>query len=144
MTEHVQHLMAATDAETLVDQILCARKLRTAAFGPGLFSDPAWDIVLTLYRGQLRGEPVFTAQLADSASVAPGTIERWVDVLARQGLVEVQPAVSEVEGPVVALSAQGSSAMRRWLAQWLNCPCVPESDTRLSSLLQRILDDASK
>jgi hypothetical protein len=144
MTEHVQHLLAATDAEGLIDQILCARRLRTAAFGPGLFSDPAWDIVLTLYRGQLRGETVFTAQLADSASVAPGTIARWVDVLARQGLVEVQPAVSEVEDPVVALSALGSSAMRRWLAQWLNCQCIPESDTRVTTLLQRLLNDTAE
>lgn len=143
MTEHVQHLMAATDAENLVDQILCARRLRTAAFGPGLFFDPAWDIVLTLYRGQLRGEGVLSAELAESASVTLGTIARWVEVLARQGLVEVQPAVSEVEGPVV-LSAQGSSAMRRWLAQWLNCPCLPETETSVTSLLQRILNDTAR
>ena len=143
MTEHVQHLMAATDAETLVDQILCARKLRTAAFGPGLFSDPAWDIVLTLYRGQLRGEGVLSSELADSASVTLSTIARWVEVLARQGLVEVQPAVSEVKGPIVELSAQGSAAMRRWLAQWLNCQCPPETETRVTSLLQRILNDTA-
>ncbi len=143
MTEHVQNPMAATDAKTLVDQILCARRLRTAAFGPGLFSDPAWDIVLTLYRGQLRGEGVRSTELADSASVTLSTIARWVEVLARQRLVEVQPAVSDVEGPIVELSAKGSSAMRRWLAQWLNCECIPESETRVTSLLQRILNDTA-
>ena len=138
MTEHVQHLMAATDADNLVDQILCARRSRTAVFGPGLFFDPAWDIVLTLYRGQLRGEGVLSSELADSASVTLSTIARWVEELARQGLVEVQPAVSEVKGPIVELSAQGSAAMRRWLAQWLNCQCPPETETRVTSLLQRI------
>ena len=143
MTEHVQHLMAATDAENLIDQMLCARRLRTAAFGPGLFSDPAWDIVLTLYRGQLRGERVLSAELAESATVTLGTIARWVEVLARQGLVEVQPAVSEVKGPIVELSAQGSAAMRRWLAQWLNCQCLPETETGVTSLLQRILNDTA-
>ena len=143
MTEHVQHLMAATDADNLVDQILCARRSRTAVFGPGLFFDPAWDIVLTLYRGQLRGEGVLSSELADSASVTLSTIARWVEVLARQGLVEVQPAVSEVKGPIVELSAQGSAAMRRWLAQWLNCQCPPETETRVTSLLQRILNDTA-
>lgn len=141
MTEHVQHLMAATDAENLIDQILCARGLRTAAFGPGLFLDPAWDIVLTLYRGELRGESVSTAELAKTASVAPGTIARWIDVLAREGLVNSR--VSEVDDPVVELSAKGSSAMRRWLAQWLNCQCLPETETRVTSLLQRILNDTA-
>jgi hypothetical protein len=49
--------------------------------------------------------------------------------------------VSEADDPVVELSAKGSSAMRRWLAQWLNCECIPESETRVTSLLQRILND---
>lgn len=141
MTEQVQHLMAATEAENLIDQILCTRGLRTAVFGPGLFSDPAWDIVLTLFRGELRGEPVSTAQLAESASVAPGTIARWIDVLAREGLVNSR--VSEVDDPVVELSAKGSSAMRRWLAQRLNCQCAPETETGVTNLLQRILKDTA-
>ena len=144
MTEHVQNLMAATDAENLVDQILCARRLRTTVFGSGLFSDPAWDIVLTLYLGQLRAETVTAERLAESACVTPGTIARWVDALARENLVEMTPRGGKEDGPAVELTAKGSTAMRRWFAQWLNCPCVPETETRVTSLLQRILHDPAR
>lgn len=139
MAEHVQHLMAATDAESLIEQILCARKLRSSIFGKGLFADPPWDIVLTLYLGQLRKQTVSVAQLAEEASISANAVARWLAVLDQQGLIERTPRLCEKENVQVELSAKGSLAMRRWFAQWLNSPCASVADSQVTSLLGRIL-----
>ena len=75
MAEHVQRLMAATDAESLVDQILCARQLRSSIFGQGLFADPPWDIVLILYLAQLRNETDLKALSDDLVGVVRETMQ---------------------------------------------------------------------
>jgi DNA-binding MarR family transcriptional regulator len=140
MTEHVQRLMAKTDAESLVEQILCARQFRSSIFGQNLFGDPAWDIVLVLYLGQLRNEMVPVARLAEAASVSANGVERWLAALDQQGLIErTTRSASDNEDVQVALSQKGSSAMRRWLAQWLNCPCEWAAESQVTSLLGRIL-----
>jgi hypothetical protein len=143
MAEHVQHLMAKTDAESLVEQILCARQFRSSIFGKGLFADPAWDIVLTLYLGQLRNESVPIARLAKAASVSASGVDRWLAVLDQQGLIERTRTISDNEEFQVGLSQKGSSAMRRWLAQWLNCPCEWATNSEVTSLLGRILSNGA-
>jgi hypothetical protein len=139
MAEHVQHLMAATDAEALVEQILCARQLRSSIFGEGLFADPPWDIILILYRGQLRKETVSVACLAEAASVSANAVERWLAVLDRQGLIERRARLCENDQVQIGLSPKGSLAMRRWFAQWLNAPCASTAESEVTSLLGRIL-----
>ena len=139
MAEHVQRLMAATDAESLVDQILCARQLRSSIFGQGLFADPPWDIVLILYLAQLRNETVPLARLAEAASISANAVDRWLAVLDQQGLIERTRSVSDDREPQVELSQKGSSAMRRWFAQWLNCRCASPAESEVTSLLGRIL-----
>lgn len=139
MAEHVQRLMAATDAESLVDQILCARQLRSSIFGQGLFADPPWDIVLILYLAQLRNETVPLARLAEAASISANAVDRWLAVLDQQGLIKRTRSVSDDREPQVELSQKGSSAMRRWFAQWLNCRCASPAESEVTSLLGRIL-----
>jgi DNA-binding MarR family transcriptional regulator len=139
MAEHVQRLMPAIDAESLIEHILCARQLRTSIFGEGLFADPPWDIVLTLYLAQLRNEGVSDARLAEAASISANAVDRWLTVLDREGLVERTRSVSDGQELQVRLSQKGSSAMRRWFAQWLNCRCASPAESEVTSLLGRIL-----
>lgn len=142
MAEHVQRLVAAIDAESLVEQIVCARQLRSSIFGKGLFADPPWDIVLTLFLAQLRHETVPVSRLAKATSISANAVDRWLAVLESQGLLERIEAGSGQEGHV-ALSQKGSLAMRRWLAQWANCDCASTADTNVTSLLGRILGTAT-
>ena len=139
MAEHIQRLMPKTDAESLVQQILCARQFRSSIFGKGLFGDPAWDIVLALYLGQLRNQTVPITRLAEAASVSVQAVDRWLAVLEGQGLIERTRTGPDGEELPAGLSQKGSSAMRRWLAQWLNCPCEWAADSKVTSLLGRIL-----
>ena len=139
MAEHIQRLMPKTDAESLVEQILCARQFRSSIFVRGLFGDPAWDIVLALYLGQLRNQSVPITRLAEAASVSVHAVDRWLAVLEGQGLIERTRTGPDGEELPAGLSQKGSSAMRRWLAQWLNCPCEWAADSKVTSLLGRIL-----
>ena len=144
MAEHVERLMAAIDAESLVEQILCARKLRSSIFGHGLFADPPWDIVLTLYQGELRNETVSVERLAEAASISSNAVGRWLQVLNQQGLIERGRQGGDDGEIQVGLSQEGSLAMRRWFAQWLNSPCASAAESQVTSLLGRILGtDAS-
>lgn len=144
MAEHVQHLVAASDAETLIEQILYARQLRSSIFGEGLFVDPPWDIVLALYLGQLRKETISVARLAERSSISANAVDRWLAVLDQKGLIEWTPRTCDSGDIQVGLSQKGSMAMRRWFAQWANSRCASAAESEVTSLLGRILHtDAS-
>ena len=136
MAEHIQRLFATEECERLVRQVLDARRLRDKVFEPGLFSDPAWDILLHLYLSELRHEPLTVEQLAGAIGLSRATTIRWLDVLAAGGLTRELSAVAE--DCCSGLSAKGASAMRRWFGLWLNAP----GDGALEGLLERMLPGA--
>lgn len=71
----------------LVCQAYEARRERVEVFDADLFADPAWDILLALYREHLASRAMTVAEAAAAAD-APLTVAiRWVDVLERRGLV---------------------------------------------------------
>ena len=134
MSEHVKRLFAAEECERLVEQVLAARRLRTSVFSSGLFSDPAWDIVLNLYLSELRHESFTMTRLAEAAGLSQATTSRWLDVLAREGLARLR-SCTEDKDQSIGLTPMGASSMRRWFGLWLN-----DSDhDAISGLLQRML-----
>lgn len=71
--------------EDQIESLLQARRGRSEVFGDGLFSDPAWDILLELFAAQLAQRRV---ELSDLAAIAPAsTLARWVAVLQERELV---------------------------------------------------------
>ena len=68
-----------------VAAILQLRRKRSEVFGHGLFSDPAWDILLELFEAELAGRKT---SLHDLSSIAPeSTLARWVAALEERRLV---------------------------------------------------------
>ena len=134
MSEHVKRLFAAEECERLVEQVLAARRLRTSVFKSGLFSDPAWDILLNLYLSELRHESVTMAGLAEATGLSQATTSRWLDVLAREGLARFR-SCTENRDQSIGLTPMGASGMRRWFGLWLN---GSEHD-EVGGLLQRML-----
>jgi len=68
-----------------VNWILNVRRERIAQFGPGLFSDPAWDILLELLAAELGDRRL---ALGDLTHIAPAsTVARWVGALEERGLL---------------------------------------------------------
>jgi hypothetical protein len=101
--------LAAIEDE--VAAVVRVREARSEAFGAGLFSDPAWDILLTLYEARLAGRSVRSDQLSP---IAPGsTLARWLAVLQDRGLVSCEQPAPVSPDLVVALSDAGEARMTR-------------------------------
>lgn len=63
------------------------RRAREAIFDPGLFGEPAWDILLDLLHSEASSKPISISS-ASIASTAPMTTAlRWISVLTDSGLV---------------------------------------------------------
>lgn len=106
-------LRVAAGTKRQVEDILRLRRARSGAFGTGLFSDPAWDILLYLFAARLRGE---TSRLADMVTDVPeSTLARWAVVLEERGLIcsggDAGPMMARI-----ALTPAGELRMAKLLA----------------------------
>jgi hypothetical protein len=98
-----------------VELILRIRRARSQVLGEGLFSDPAWDILLQLYAAKLRRQ---TLALEDVTTDVPGsTLARWVAVLAGRGLIRCDVDPGAQPALRLALSESGELKMSRLLAK---------------------------
>jgi DNA-binding MarR family transcriptional regulator len=140
MAEHRPKLLATFEAVKLVSQILHARRTRSDFFAPKIFSDPAWDMLLVLFLAKVRGEGMPRDQLAKAASSPLSTSDRWIDVLERDGLLQLRRDPSDPETEMVELAPKGWSAMLQWAQRWFES-CPENGSERTTELLNRIYDD---
>ena len=95
------------------------RRLRDEEFGPTLFGEPAWDLLLDLYIAA--GDPclvsVMSASIAASAST-PDTA-RWLTRLEEHGLVERHYPGAEASRAIVTLSQSAFDQMTQLLNESL-------------------------
>jgi DNA-binding MarR family transcriptional regulator len=70
-----------------VRALIRARRLRDQYFGPDLFADPAWDILLDLYAAKLEHQRVAVSSLCIAAAVPATTALRWIKTLTDMGLL---------------------------------------------------------
>lgn len=96
---------------------LKARRRREEMFGPGLFADPAWDILLDLYTAAARGKSVQISSLAQAARVPHSTAIRWASILTRAGIVERRKDPTDGRRVHVSLSAAASALMEDFFAR---------------------------
>lgn len=98
----------------VVEYILSARRQRNAVFGDTLFSDPAWDILLTLYLAHLRGERLATSALCFASGVPMSTALRHFEQLAAKGWIERIPDARHGRRVFIDLTDRGAITMRQW------------------------------
>ncbi len=86
--EPVRDIEDATPVEAaLIREMIRARRLRDELFGPGLFADPAWDILLDLTAARIEGRSVAVSSLCIAAAVPATTALRWIKQLTETGLL---------------------------------------------------------
>jgi len=93
-----------------------ARRLRDQFFGPGLFEDPAWDMLLDLFAAELERVQVSVSSLCIAAAVAPTTALRWIARMTDAGLFERHPDPFDRRRAFMALSSRASLGMRNYVA----------------------------
>lgn len=83
-----------------------------ALFQEGLFSDPAWDILLELYALHLEQQRTSVSSVCVAASVPGSTAVRWIAKLEQDGLVRRTEDPLDARRSWIALSPDGVDRMR--------------------------------
>lgn len=71
-----------------IREIQRIRRRREELFGPRLFADPSWDILLELYLSSLTQQKVAVSSACRAACVPPTTALRWIAQLEDQGFIK--------------------------------------------------------
>lgn len=72
---------------TLADRLAADRVRRGDWFDGSLFSDPAWELLVEIYRDHLRDRESSVRMLLVTSFLQPHTAIRWIDLLAEHGAV---------------------------------------------------------
>lgn len=92
-------------------------RLTEAAFGAGIFADPAWDMLLDLYARTSRGTPVGVTSLCIAAAAPPTTALRYVAELEKRGIIHKVGHPTDKRSFHVRLTEEGLEVMDRICAQ---------------------------
>lgn len=96
--------------------ILRCRRLRGRFFDPGLFADPAWDMLLDLMAARLEDEEVAVTSLCIAAAVPSTTALRWIRNMTDIGLFRRRADPSDGRRVYISLTDAAARAMSRFLA----------------------------
>jgi DNA-binding transcriptional ArsR family regulator len=97
--------------------LIGARRARERLFGDGLFADPAWDMLLALFVADAEGEPLSVSQLCGASGVPHTTALRWIESLARAGLIVRAPDARDARRTLISLHSDAREKVRQVLAR---------------------------
>jgi hypothetical protein len=98
----------------LVHQIIRQRRLRARYFEPGLFADPAWDILLDLTAARAEHRRVCVTSLCIAAAVPATTALRWITQMTEMGLLVREQDPEDRRRAFIALADPVADAMARY------------------------------
>ncbi len=98
-----------------LSRIIQARRLRQKFFPAHLFSDPAWDILLTLALAQLKQHRVTVTNLCAGSAAPHTTALRYIQAMVDEGLIERLGDPLDGRRKFVSLSESGSKQMTCFL-----------------------------
>jgi len=84
-----------------------SRQLRQKLFGPAMFAETAWDILLTLYLAEGGLPRPRVQELAESTASPLSTTSRWLAYLQDEGLASVSGSNGPAHSPGVELTHKG-------------------------------------
>lgn len=102
-------------AERHLRHIMETRAIRGRFFAPKLFADPAWDILLALYRAELRQRRVTVSSCCSAANVPSTTALRCIKMLCDDGIILRTPDPLDGRRTFLALAREASTAMQGFL-----------------------------
>ncbi|PKP96932.1 MAG: hypothetical protein CVT76_05640 [Alphaproteobacteria bacterium HGW-Alphaproteobacteria-15] len=111
------HSTAAKRELEMVEFILNARKTRSAFFDADMFFDPAWAILLDLYRCKLIGVKVSVSDACLASDVPESTALRYLKMMEKRGLLSRTPDPADKRRMWLSLSSAGCEALSRFLRQ---------------------------
>lgn len=97
-----------------IEDALDARRLRYRFFDAHLFADPAWDMLLVLFRAEIAQHRVSLSSLADAAAVPATTAQRWIKAMTDADLFRRRADPTDARRIFLELSPTASGAMRAY------------------------------
>ncbi|MFM6854281.1 MAG: MarR family transcriptional regulator [Sphingopyxis sp.] len=113
----VDHAARPPVSAQAVRQIIRQRRARDEFFGPDIFADPAWDMLLDLYAARLEHMPVSVSSLCIAAAVPATTALRWIKTLTDSAFFERQADQLDGRRIFVALSQRALDGMHRYFTR---------------------------
>lgn len=99
-----------------ITEILRARSMRARHFKAELFADPAWDMLLDLYRAELDQYRVSITSLCAASGVPTSTALRWLRALEEEGLITRRQDPLDGRRTFVALTRAAVESMGAYFA----------------------------
>ena len=97
-----------------VRRSIAARSDRKRFFSSGLFSDPAWDMLLELYVASLAQRRIQVSRLSERTGVPATTGLRWIAALEAEGLIKREAYRLDARIVLLSLTDFGRKAMESY------------------------------
>jgi hypothetical protein len=107
-----------------VTAVIQARRLRAHYFDEELFADPAWDMMLDLFRAELCQRRIATSSLCVAAAVPATTALRWIKAMTEKGLFVRHDDPFDGRRVYIELAPEVSEALRRYFAKIADTPVI--------------------
>lgn len=110
---------AANDGESLVRRardVLAMRRKRIAIFGPQMFAEPAWEMLLLLYVSD-HGQRHTQTSLCELSGASRSTGMRWIDYLVGRDLIFRKEHPTDRRRNFVGLTSKGRELLESYLSE---------------------------
>ncbi|HEV2596529.1 MAG TPA: helix-turn-helix domain-containing protein [Sphingomicrobium sp.] len=101
--------------ENKVRRLLAVRRVREKHLGPGLFADPAWDILLEALASELGKKVASVSDLCNASAVPESAAQRWIRTLEMDGWLRRCAPPGEGRDSI-ELTSKGSVKLRLYFA----------------------------
>jgi len=98
-----------------VRDLIRQRRRRDRLFPPGLFGEPAWDMLLDLTAARLERRSVSVSSLALAAEVPTSTAQRYISVLLASDLIARHDDPDDGRRTRIELTRDGWDRMKTYL-----------------------------
>jgi DNA-binding MarR family transcriptional regulator len=92
------------------------RRRRSQIFGPEMFGEPAWDMLLALFIQDAIGPRLTAGSLLHFSSATTSTGKRWLELLARRGFIIREDHPTDARTYYVRMSEKARDALKRYLS----------------------------
>jgi DNA-binding MarR family transcriptional regulator len=111
-------------AEETVRWLINARNLRQRFMPSDLFADPAWDMLLELYRAEIAHQRIAVSSLCIAANVPATTALRYIKTMVREGMLIREPDRFDGRRIYVSLAPEISRALGSYFVNVVQKPII--------------------
>ncbi len=108
-------MMKEAAAYAAAARAMLASRRKMEQFFPGLFADPARDMLLDLFVAAEEGRELSVTSCCIAAMVPPTTALRWLTLLKEQGFVLEEPDLRDRRQKLLRLAPQARQQMRQFI-----------------------------